>query len=44
MPWLIKIDCEDEIVQLIFSISQAINEGNDEDLLDDFLSNLDQET
>ena len=44
MSWLTKIDCEDEIVQPLFSISQAINEGNEEDLFDDFLSNSDQET
>ena len=44
MWWITKTDCEDEIVQTLFSISQSINEGNDEDLLDDFLSNSDQET
>ena len=44
MSWLIETDCEDEIVRPLFSISQAINEGNEEDLLDDFLSKLDQET
>ena len=36
MSWLTEIDCEDEIVQPLFSISQAINEANGEDLLHDF--------
>ena len=43
MLWLTETDCEDEIIQPLFSISQAINEGNDEYLVDDFLSNSDQE-
>ena len=44
MSWLTEIDCEYEIVQPIFGISQAINEGHEQDLLDTFLANLDQET
>ena len=44
MSWLTKTYCEDEIVQPLFGISQAINEGNEEDLLDNFISNSDQET
>ena len=44
MSWLTETNYEDEIVQPLFGISQAINEGNEEDLLNDFLSNSDQET
>ena len=33
MSWITETNCEDEIVQPLFSISQAINEGNEEDLL-----------
>ena len=44
MSWLTKTNCEDEIVKPLFSISQAINEGNEEDLLNDFLYNSYQET
>ena len=44
MTWLTKTDCEDEIVQPLFGISQAINEGNEEDLLDNFIYNLEEET
>ena len=39
MSWLTEIDCEDEIIQPRFSISQGINEGNEKDLLNVFLSN-----
>ena len=35
---------EEEIIQPLFGISQAINEGNEEDLLDNFISNLEEET
>ena len=44
MSWLIEIDCEEEIIQPLFGISQAINEGNEEDLLDNFISNSEEET
>ena len=44
VSWLTKTNCEDDIFQPLFSISQAINEGNEEDLFNDFLSNSDQKT
>ena len=37
--WFKETNYDEEIVQSLFSISQAINEDNDEDLLDHFLSN-----
>ena len=44
MSWLTKTNCEEEIIQPLFGISQAINEGNEEDLLDNFISNSEEET
>ena len=44
MLCITKIDCEDEIVQPLFGIFEAINEGNEEDLLDNFISNSREET
>ena len=44
MSWLTEIDYEEEIIQPLFGISQAINEGNEEDLLDNFISNSKEET
>ena len=44
MSWLIETYYEEEIVQPLFGISQAINEENKEDLLHNFIYNSDQET
>ena len=44
MSWLIETDYEEEIIQPLFRISQAISERNEEDLLDNFISNSEEET
>ena len=44
MSWLTETDYEEERIQPLFGISQAINEGNEEDLLDNFISNSEEET
>ena len=44
MSWLTKTDYEEKIIKPLFGISQAINEGNEEDLLDNFFSNSKVET
>ena len=44
MSWLTETDYEEEIIQPLFGISQAIRERNEEDLLDNFSSNSEEET
>ena len=44
MSWLTEIDYEEEIIQPLFGISKAITERNEEDLLDNFISNSEEET
>ena len=41
MSWLTETDYEEEIIQPLFRISQAINEIN-EDILDNFISNSEE--
>ena len=44
MSWLTDTDYEEEIIKPLFGISQAINKRNEEDLLDNFISNSEEET
>ena len=44
MSWLTETDYEEEIIQPLLGISQAINERSEEDLLDNFISNSEEET
>jgi len=44
MSWLTETNYEEEIIQPLFGISQAINKRNEEDLLDNFISNSEEET